>query len=76
MRNKSAFPQATTVSYESCGQFHQGLSVKGGLTKREFFAAMALQGAISTRKDFYGLEEILADSAVRLADALLKALEE
>jgi hypothetical protein len=44
-----------------------------GLTKREYFAAKALQGlcADSSRS---GQEEKYADTAVRLADALIEYL--
>jgi hypothetical protein len=44
-----------------------------GLTKREYFAAMAMQGIIS---DSTGLAfEEIAHDAVRFADALIAALE-
>lgn len=46
-----------------------------GLTKREHFAAMAMQGMVSTVSDGHVAYEVLASDAVRLADALLKALE-
>ncbi|QDY48762.1 hypothetical protein [Stenotrophomonas maltophilia] len=47
--------------------------VREGLTKRELFAAMAMQGFASD-PDATGLE-MLAESAVDWADALLAALE-
>lgn len=56
-------------------QYRDG-PVFGGLTKREYFAAMAMQGLMAS--DFHG--EIGFDAcalvAVKQADALLKALEE
>lgn len=50
------------------------LYTKGGLTKREYFAAMALQGCISS-----GFETTMdkhAESAIEAADALINALNE
>lgn len=50
-----------------------------GLTKREYFAAMAMQGLCANPKYFDGSQEgcmdILPDDAVRLADTLLSELE-
>lgn len=43
-----------------------------GLTKREYFAAMALQGILI--QDNYR-EEFYAETAVKLADALIEELE-
>ena len=45
-----------------------------GLTKREYFAAMAMQGFVSKYGTDY-LEECAKDS-VKQADALIKALNE
>ena len=42
-----------------------------GLTKREYFAAMALQGLLSTSKALPDNAEIIA---VKMADELIKAL--
>ena len=45
-----------------------------GLTKREYFAAMAMQGLCSSEvKDKV---EVFAQASVRLADALINALNE
>lgn len=46
-----------------------------GLTKREYFAAMAMQGVMASGNVGKGntLEEVVED-AVKLADALLKEL--
>ena len=49
-----------------------------GLTKREHFAAMAMQGIMSNQKLLENLDEIdggVAGHAVRHADALLLELE-
>lgn len=53
-----------------------------GLTKRELFAAMAMQGMVSSEwySDFAegkgSLRDRIAENAVRHADALIKALNE
>jgi hypothetical protein len=47
-----------------------------GLTKREYFAGLAMQGWISCQHDgFTGDEFSIATRAVRCADALLAELE-
>jgi len=54
-----------------------GYEVKfGGLTKREHFAAMVLQGMYSNNGlvDQWDCENIMALNAVKAADALLEAL--
>lgn len=53
-------------------------SVHYGLTKREHFAAMAMQGMYSNNGmvDQFGYAETLAKEAVAIADALIKALNE
>lgn len=43
-----------------------------GLTKREYFAAMAMQGIVST--DLADTYENFAKASVAMADALIKAL--
>ena len=49
------------------------------ITKREYFAAMAMQGLCANPKYFDGSQEgcmdILPDDAVRLADTLLSELD-
>ena len=59
-----------------------------GLTKREYFAAMAMQGFISERKNLVAMDKEIQDknpdlklhegaaiAAVQYADALIKELE-
>lgn len=47
-----------------------------GLTKREHFAAMAMQGlCVNTGRNGYNNEEELAKMSVLIADGLLKELE-
>ena len=47
-----------------------------GLTKREYFAAMALQGILADGMDIHLHEQGHAKKAVLYADALIKALNE
>ncbi|WP_414613950.1 hypothetical protein [Stenotrophomonas muris] len=48
---------------------------EGGLTKRELFAAMAMQGIRTTMTSMHTRYADVADMAVCQADALLDALE-
>ena len=67
--NKNAYPGGET-------RYLNGLKYpQHGLTKRELFAAMVLQGICSKREYHECNIEIHADQAVSAADALLKALE-
>lgn len=45
-----------------------------GLTKREYFAAMAMQGLLAC-PDIAASREAIAEESVKQADELLKALE-
>ena len=49
----------------------------GGLTKREYFAAMAMQGMLAGHDYPFALDEIAeaSDLCVAYADGLLRALE-
>ena len=53
--------------------FGVGYHEYSGLTKREYFAAMAMQGILSQGKLL--MEPAVAEAAVELADAILKQLE-
>lgn len=46
------------------------------LTKREYFAAMAMQGMLSNHVDFNVYVDNIAAYSVEYADALIKALNE
>ena len=46
-----------------------------GLTKREYFAAMAMQGLADTDSSTYQGVERISKLSVALADSLIKALE-
>ena len=62
-QDKSAFPSDAT-DFE--GREY-------GLTKREYFAAMAMQGFLSAESEIVVIEDVCANS-VRVADALLEEL--
>jgi hypothetical protein len=55
------------------GQLVNG-EVHIGLTKREYFAALAMQGLLANSDIVVSIEEITKES-VRYADSLLKTLE-
>jgi hypothetical protein len=48
--------------------------VQDGLTKREYFAAMAMQGILSTEQGYYLEYDKLATFAIAQADALIAEL--
>lgn len=48
--------------------------ISTGLTKREYFAAMALQGALANKSAHERTIEMITESAVKLADALIEEL--
>lgn len=81
--NEPAFPELTSVYDE--GDDRQHIESRGGLTKREYFAAMAMQGMLANRSlvdagiKEVGAKEIprlTAITAMKCADALLLALEQ
>ena len=71
-----AMPQSGTV--DSSGDWASSKEWGGvGLTKREHFAAMAMQGLISTPDIFADCSDSdIAKWSIEQADALLKALDE
>lgn len=80
--DNQAFPLEAnyTSGPEEVYEFHPGL------TKREYFAAKAMQGIMASHTEmsangasslyFAGMDDNIAMEAVSIADALLKALEE
>lgn len=66
-----AFPIASVANAN--GEMQWG---SDGLTKREYFAAMAMQGMLAseTEASNYGHVSLLAEQAVKRADALLAEL--
>ena len=69
--NEPAFPEARFEN-DPAG-IGQGILHYPGLTKREYFAAMAMQGLLQA--DEYEDELFLALSAIEIADAILARLE-
>lgn len=71
MRNEPAFPwEDQDVCGNPMKRFH-------GLTKREYFAALAMQAIIPnyrTERSQDG-DEAIADLSIRMADALIQELE-
>lgn len=65
--SQSAFPQKI--------EHPDGDIYTKGLTKREYFAAMAMQGMLSTDND-HSPHNWYGEKSVELADALIKALNE
>ena len=87
-KNQPAFPEIKEISKTAFAKnnnpsdnYHSVIS-KGGLTKREYFAAMAMQGFIMKYKSIPGEGnepkpdyENIAGASVILADELLTALD-
>ena len=73
--SESAYPHVKSIpaySHEIDKEYTDTYS-EGGLTKREMFAAMAMQGLLSHRPENAFPYEI-ADAAVEFADALIEEL--
>lgn len=64
--NDSVFPESELLEGGT-------VTTVSGLTKREYFAAMALNGLLSQEDDYHRLADI---KAVEFADALIAALNE
>jgi hypothetical protein len=69
--NDVAFP-AERIIHDSDGN-EIGRTTESGLTKREYFAAMAMQGLISNELTIQGPDGLSID-AVKYADALIEQL--
>lgn len=70
MGDEAAFPFAVPIDVEQSGRFGFGL------TKREYFAGLAMQGILANASVVYkenGIK-LIASEGVRMADALLAAL--
>ena len=72
--NNSDMP-AMPIPEEQFDRACDGVFIATGLTKREKFAAMAMQGLTSSANiDVRANSELLAETSVYIADALLAAL--
>ena len=69
MKNEPAFPQVINDHDGNIYLQHEGL------TKREYFAALAMQGYIIAGCNGMPSEDIIAVLSVSTADALIKELE-
>jgi len=65
--------QETSYHYDKNGERETMHSVDGGLTKREYFAAMAMQGHVAS-PNIDTTILIIVNNAVALADALIAEL--
>ena len=77
MSNKSggrAFPCDSIVERDEVGHLHGFEVSSGGMTLRDYFAAKAMQGIISSECN-YGAFSDLASDAYSIADAMLRARE-
>ena len=76
----AAQPQITTEptsTFSRFGEHHYGdVTSSGGLTKREYFAAMALSGMVANYDRLQDGDNSVAVDAVRLADRLIEALNQ
>jgi|LakMenEpi03Aug12_release.lakeMendotaPanAssembly.Ray.scaffolds.fasta_scaffold3148771_1 hypothetical protein len=67
MRTKAKNPAFPLISDE-------GYVINAGLTKREYFALMAMQGIIANKSAHKKTIEMITESAVRLSDDLIEKL--
>ncbi len=77
MSNKTggrAFPCDSIVERDEVGHLHGFEVSSGGMTLRDYFAAKAMQGIISSECN-YGAFNDLASDAYSIADAMLRARE-
>lgn len=70
--NDPAYPR----SYRKFDQQGQNIEVfaSDGLTKREYFAVMAMQGLIMIERDYFPTPEHVAENATKFSDALIAEL--
>ncbi len=73
MKNELVFPQSRT----QLNALHEsvGTETYGGLTKREYYAGLAMQGIISKRDGELNGSDWVAMKALDYADALISELE-
>ncbi|ENU3987686.1 hypothetical protein ACFH0L_001851 [Enterobacter kobei] len=77
MSNKTggrAFTCDSIVERDEVGHLHGFEVSSGGMTLRDYFAAKAMQGIISSECN-YGAFSDLASDAYSIADAMLRARE-
>lgn len=81
--DEPAFPHDRVYIASNGGKYNEVVP-NGGLTKREYFAAMAMQGIISNRELYRGfakldtsreIGQIVASASIEYANALIEELE-
>lgn len=78
IRNESAFPNTEPLTkFNEPGE----INLVGGLTKREYFAGLAMQGLLANSEDASidgdrCTPEIIARTSVEMADELIKQLNQ
>ena len=65
--NQSAYPFSIEIDKGCTYNYY-------GLTKRELFAALAMQGMLGCALDRGAADDSIADKAVKIADALINEL--
>ncbi len=70
-KDRPAYP----ITEETTDRIDAGINIYTGLTKREYFAAMAMQGLLSNHMMIDTTNyEWIAEHSIGYADALLEAL--
>jgi hypothetical protein len=72
MNPEYAFPRPISIADSKLAH------AQHGLTKREYFAAMAMQGILSNNNGIGAIEtiaQVVASDSIAIADELLKQLE-
>jgi len=81
MKDEPVFPnQVLSNDWKEKTEWYEHYQLVGGLTKREYFAGLAMQGQLQIsvamlKDDFVTTPEQIAKGAIIIADALLKGLE-
>lgn len=79
-QDQSAFPEIKSKCEFKGSQVFSDTYSSGGLTKREYFAGLAMQGLCASGNESYQVNgsfvspQPLIDDAIRIADELLKQL--
>jgi hypothetical protein len=73
---KNSEQPAFPINEETTDRVDSGINIYTGLTKREYFAAMAMQGLLSNKNATSGNNpDYIATRALQHANELLKQLE-
>ncbi len=75
MKDEPAFPKTksqTGKAFWSDDQYVKRVYSVGGLTKREYFAGLAMQGMVARGKGYD--KNVFVESAIEIADALIAEL--